>query len=1494
MADPERTQSVPEPEGTVNAGPVSSDGITLMPPSEVPEPADLRTIPVESTVDGDSSQTLAVPELSDGTAMSADSSQTLALPAEPSVAPHNPTEAPPTLAPPTVAPPRFDFPNVEETLAPPQTPVGAGEATEWNTQPGGQLANSSGTLLDVHLASRPEEQVTREVGPAVVPRVTGPGRAVPPPAPSAPSTVARPLAMKTGQMPVLGLPQVPGYDVLGELGRGGMGVVYKARQQGLNRIVALKMVLTAGRASPDELARFHAEAEAVALLHHPNIVQVYDVGTYQGAPYFSLEFCQGGTLADRVSGKPQPPRVAARIVRDLARAIHHAHQRLILHRDLKPANVLIVPAEAAESGPPPGGRKSGLVARIGRSTDRQPSAGISDRTTEPAAGGPRRPRAPGTGGPGRRGDAELENCIPKITDFGLAKRLEGDAGQTRDGSVMGTPSYMAPEQAKGKVRELGPPADVYALGAILYDLLTGNPPFRGDTVMDTLHQVINREPVAPQDLHAHVPVDLDTICLKCLEKDPAARYASADALAEDLRRFLDREPILARPTPWWEKTIKWARRRPTQAVLAAVCLLALVGFGAGGYVLAQQEFRRARQEADNAARESELRTVAVSEKEAADAQRQRAEGLQGLAEDHFRKACAAVDALLARVGHERLAHEPRMEQIRRELLQQAATFYEGFLKERGDDPSVKWQTARTQKNLGDIQEMLGNVDQADQRYRAALGLYTDLHSSAPDDLRYRRDLAATQHNLGLLLTESGRTAEAEKALRSARDVRLALLDATPDEETRGELAASDHALGLLLERRKDLAGAEAAFKSALEQQKKVVEGSTGDSRVVKAWREVARSDNSLGRLAETTFRKKEAEGYFDSARGILSRLAADSPKVPELRQELGQTLENLGRLHRDTDPAAAQKDYAEAVRVADKLANDFPATPGYRQDLAAALNNLGLLLLATGRSGEADQAFVRALTLKERLAAEVHWVPDYRRDYGAGLNNRGIQLKTEARSSEADKTFARAISVLTDLTAEHPDVPDYQHELAKTLINRALVQQSEGRLDAAESSLQKGLVIQEKLAASRDALPEHRSEMYRTRVTLGTLYLLRSQTIARSDVPKAREELARAESEYRSALEGFKELTKAYPKEPDFRYNQALASSALAGALAAGKRSAEAQEQWGLAAGLLAPLADEHPDVPGYRLDLGRTLNNWALNCAMTRDLKKAEDLWNSAAAALGELVRVFPRELAGRQELATVEKNLGGVAVKSNSVERATAAFRKSVAALEGLPADERPGPDYRHHLINCRRELAIQLATTGAPSAGVESEFRRVVDLSRELAKDVPDSPQYASELGVAAHQLASHLLVQNVPGKARPLLEEATAAQRAAIKLAPAPQYRGLLAEHLKLLKDVLFQLDDYAAAAATTEELLALKSAAGPARHELAAEALARCAALAAADAKLSDEKRRETSRGYADRAMAELQAAVKDGFKDARELKKKPFDALRERPDFKELEKQIGT
>jgi WD40 repeat protein len=346
---------------------------------------------------------------------------------------------------------------------------------------------------------------------------------------------------------VVGRVNVPGHEILSELGRGGMGVVYQARQTKLGRLVALKMILSGAHAGATDLARFRTEAEAVARLQHTNIVQIFEVGEHDGLPYFSLEFCGGGSLERKLNGTPLPPREAVALVEQLARAMHAAHQKGVVHRDLKPANVLL-----ADDG------------------------------------------------------------TPKVTDFGLAKKLD-EAGQTATGSVMGTPSYMAPEQAGGKSGEIGPAADVYALGAILYECLTGRPPFKAATAMDTLLQVVADDPLPPTRLAPRTPRDMEIICLKCLQKEPQRRYAGADGLADDLRHFLSGEPITARPVGTLERAAKWVRRRPAAAALLGVSVVAAFGFGL--------LLDRARREADaRRAVEADLRGQAESERDkAADA-----------------------------------------------------------------------------------------------------------------------------------------------------------------------------------------------------------------------------------------------------------------------------------------------------------------------------------------------------------------------------------------------------------------------------------------------------------------------------------------------------------------------------------------------------------------------------------------------------------------------------------------------------------------------------------------------------------------------------------------------------------------------------------------------------------------------------------------------------------------------------------------------------------
>jgi eukaryotic-like serine/threonine-protein kinase len=336
-------------------------------------------------------------------------------------------------------------------------------------------------------------------------------------------------------------PEVPGFDVKGELGRGGMSVVYLARQVALNRLVALKVIRARVYADAMIAARFRDEALAAARFQHPNIVQVYEVGEFDGQGYLVLEYAAGGSLEQKLANTPQPARESAQLIEDLARALHYAHQHGIVHRDLKPANVVLT-----------------------------------------------------------------ETGLPKVTDFGLAKLMEREGGLTQTGDIMGTPSYMAPEQAQGTPSDATPATDVYALGAILYEMLTGRPPFKGATPLSTLSQVTGHEPVAPSKLQRHTPRELETICLKCLEKEPRKRYATALDLADDLRRFLENRPIKARRISFAEWCWRWCRREPVKAGL----LVALVCAFAAGVAGVAVQWRRAE---EKAAAETLARTRAEQE-----------------------------------------------------------------------------------------------------------------------------------------------------------------------------------------------------------------------------------------------------------------------------------------------------------------------------------------------------------------------------------------------------------------------------------------------------------------------------------------------------------------------------------------------------------------------------------------------------------------------------------------------------------------------------------------------------------------------------------------------------------------------------------------------------------------------------------------------------------------------------------------------------------------
>jgi tetratricopeptide (TPR) repeat protein len=540
-------------------------------------------------------------------------------------------------------------------------------------------------------------------------------------------------------------------EILEELGRGGMGLVYKARQEGLQRVVAVKTVLAGQHASTTLRQRYRAEAEAAARLTHANIVQVFEVGEHEGLPYLVLEYLPGGNLAGLV-GSPWPPAKAAALVETLARAVAGAHQAGVVHRDLKPTNVLIGP------------------------------------------------------------DGQ-----PKITDFGLAKLLDDDLGLTETGDLLGSPSYMAPEQARGE-RGVGPAADVHALGAIFYELLTGRPPFQGTTRHETIAQVLTLEPVPPRRLQPRLARDIETIALKCLEKDPAKRYASAQGLADDLRRCLEGRAILARPTSLWERAWKWARRRPTAAALDVVAALATAVVLGLAY-------------------ESNRRIVAE----------------RRVAEGRLEEALGVIDSMLVSVSEEDLSNVPKLTPLRKKPLDEATSRMKSLEKGGALRPRLRARLAEIHVRLAHSFRGL-DLAMAERQAAEAAKLLEGLDTGQSAEVRLA--WAELGQIRTMLLRDRGSFHEALHRINRA----LLSLDggdpaAQETQDVRDLRAKCIFIRGWVHQDLKDLEAAIADFLGAREYYRSEAERS--GSRYAR--QELARAYHFLGWVSQDLDRTEDAE-----------------------------------------------------------------------------------------------------------------------------------------------------------------------------------------------------------------------------------------------------------------------------------------------------------------------------------------------------------------------------------------------------------------------------------------------------------------------------------------------------------------------------------------------------------------------------------------------------------------------------------------------------------
>jgi serine/threonine-protein kinase len=816
------------------------------------------------------------------------------------------------------------------------------------------------------------------------------------------------------------------YELFNVLGRGGMGVVYKARQLSLNRPVALKLLLSGILATEDDLRRFQNEAESVAMLDHPHIVPILEVGRYEEQRYFSMKLIGGPSLDRQLGRFTADPKAAARLVRTLAEAVHHAHQRGILHRDLKPGNVLLD-----------------------------------------------------------------ERGQPHVTDFGLAKRVQADSELTQSGAIMGTPAYMAPEQASGKRGSVTTATDVYGLGAILYALLTGRAPFGGESPVETLEKVRERTPESPSKLNPRVSRDLETVCLKCLEKDPARRYSSAEALADDLRRYLSGESILARPAWLATRAWMWCRRKPVLAGLASALALALL------IVVVIDGARR--REAGAKRREAAVRKEA---------------------ETNFMMARAAVDNYLTAISENTLLkHQDSVDirGLRRELLSTALKYYQSFVNQRRNDARLREQLAGAYFRVGEVTKEISTpreaiaafhsaqvtwdeltvTDPQNHEFRGHLGdchlaigklqgviddfqaamtslgkarvLLEPLSIEHPEVASYQASLAECYSEIGFL---QGRLKSPDRGLdmlEKARAAQQRLIDRYPGQPVyQQKLAEFTIAFGVVHFEQRDFPAALRSFQEVRSLCQSLLDGVSTGPKPVRLLDLLAISYYNISVSEVQKGQFDAALKSFEKSLEYRAALAEAHPSVTEFQARLGMNLGELAvRHHGAHQRSKAFASIRRSIDILEKLVQMQPDQPRYRSDLSRSWNILGYLQDEARENRLAIPAFERAVKEQLRVVDASPNVDDYKIGLCNQLDNLGEQFVDLGEVGDALPHYRREIKIWQDLLAAHSENRDYALKLSDAMMKLGTIERHNGDSRAARERFAEAHDVL-KPAAARD------------------------------------------------------------------------------------------------------------------------------------------------------------------------------------------------------------------------------------------------------------------------------------------------------------------------------------------------------------------------------------------------------------------------------------------
>jgi len=754
------------------------------------------------------------------------------------------------------------------------------------------------------------------------------------------------------------------YELLEPIAKGGMGIVYKARQRNLNRIVAIKMILAGQFADQSDIDRFYAEAEAAAALSHPNIVAIHEIGEVSGQHFFSMDFIEGQSLSGLIQQNPVPPRRAAELMITISETMEFAHESGVVHRDLKPANVLL------------------------------------DKRQRPL-----------------------------ITDFGLAKQVSNTSQMTMAGSIVGTPSYMPPEQAAGKLDEVGPWSDLYSLGAILYELLTGRPPFRAASPFETIRQVLETEPPSPRLLNPNVPKDLETICLKCLQKARSNRYATAQELADELKRFLRGEPIHARPIPQIARFWRLCKRYPVTASTIALAVLILITatcVSTAFYIKASRESIRS--------------------------------------EQSLREAIAAVNEFFTTVSEDTLLNEPGLQPLREKLLTKTKNYFERFSEQRAGDPKVEVELAGAYYRLGEIAAMLQSPDDAVKPYQKAREIQDRFAARHPKDLEGLKALGDTVNAIGKIRNGQRDFDAARKEFETAVNIREKLVAGDPGKTENQRVLANTHMnIGLIAQFAGDYKKARAEFELAQGIRKQFLQSAAFDDATTRLRRDFGMALFNLGNL-DLIEGVEGAEEHFKSSAAVFEELAAADSKNLEFQKQLAVSYRRLASVLASKSKVDNAREYYEkALQRAEPLAQQNPRVVEYAIEWAGVLMEMSHLESKAGNSSAAKSALEKSRDILAPLVEKFPTVARCQRDLAVALGELAQLNYGAGDVASAKRELSAELRIVRELVTQYAQEPFILME-ATTLRQLADMEAGEGDGIAALEHLEQATNVMRRLA----------------------------------------------------------------------------------------------------------------------------------------------------------------------------------------------------------------------------------------------------------------------------------------------------------------------------------------------------------------------------------------------------------------------------------------------